>query len=215
MEAVQGIMQAIAEARLVPAVRARTQDQARRVALALIEAGFRIVEVSLTVPDAPELVEELANGAPEGVLVGVGSVTNAAQARLALGAGARFLVSPIRQLDLVRVCHQVSVPCILGALTATEIVEAHRAGADQIKVFPVGLVGGPRYLQQILGVLHGLSLMASGGVTLANFREYLAAGASTVVLGSDLLNPAWVEAGDWEAIVRRSREYLGELEGAT
>lgn len=199
------------EARLVAVVRAATTEKARLAARAVIEGGFRLVEITSTVPDAPELIEDLAHEAPAGVLVGVGSVTNAGQARLAIGAGARFVVSPIGQLDLVRVCHQVEIPCILGALTPTEIVEAHRAGADQVKVFPAGLVGGPRYLRQILGPLPGLSLMASGGLTLGNFREYLAAGASSLALQSDLMDPIWVDKGDHDAIVQRAREYVRAL----
>ena len=205
------VVRLLGEAKLVAVVRAPTKEKARRAALAVMEGGFRLVEVTFTVPDAPELIEEMAREAPDGVLVGAGSVTNVSQAKLAIGAGARFVVSPIRQLDLVRVCHQVKIPCILGALTATEIVEAHRAGADQVKVFPAGLVGGPRYLQQVLGPLPGLSLMASGGVTLANFRDYLAAGARTLALQSDLLDPAWVDQGDHHAMVQRAREYLRAL----
>jgi len=197
--------------RLVAAIRASTPSRARRVAWALIDAGIRLVEITLVVPDAPELIEDLVAELPEDVLVGAGSITNPEQARMAIGAGARFVVSPIRQLSLIGVCHGVGVPCILGAMTPTEIVDAHRAGADQIKVFPVGLVGGPRYLQQVMGPLPGLQLMASGGVNLGNFREYLGAGARTVVLGSDLMNPAWVESGDYDAITQRAREYLQAL----
>ncbi|MDO8690899.1 MAG: bifunctional 4-hydroxy-2-oxoglutarate aldolase/2-dehydro-3-deoxy-phosphogluconate aldolase [Dehalococcoidia bacterium] len=197
--------------RLVAVIRTSTLDQARQAARAVIQGGIRLVEITMNVPDAPELIEELSGQAPKGVLVGAGSVVHAEQAKMAIGAGADFVVSPIRQVNLVRICHQVGVPCILGALTATEIVEAHRAGADQVKVFPVGLVGGPRYLQQILGPLPGLHLMASGGVTLGNFREYLAAGARTLVLGSDLFNPAWIEAGDYSSITRRAREYVQAL----
>ncbi|MDO8690487.1 MAG: 2-dehydro-3-deoxyphosphogluconate aldolase, partial [Dehalococcoidia bacterium] len=157
--------------------------------------------------------EEMVGEAPGGTTIGAGSVTNVEQAKLAIGAGAGFVVSPIKQLDLVRVCHQVGVPCILGALTPTEVVEAYRAGADQVKVFPVGLVGGPRYLQQLLGPLPGLPVMASGGINLSNFREYLAAGARSLALGSDLLNPAWMEAGNHEAIIQRAQEYLRALTG--
>ncbi|MDP2936617.1 MAG: bifunctional 4-hydroxy-2-oxoglutarate aldolase/2-dehydro-3-deoxy-phosphogluconate aldolase [Dehalococcoidia bacterium] len=206
------ILEAMLDARLVAVVRAGTLAQARRAAQAVMEAGFRLVEITFTVPDAPALIEELAHTAPDGVLVGAGSVTNGDHARLAIGAGARYVVSPIRQLDLVRVCHQVGVPCILGALTATEIVDAHRAGADLVKVFPVGLVGGPRYIRQILGPLPGLSLMASGGVNLSNFQDFLEAGARCLALGSDLLNPTLVKEGDHAAMVRRAREYLRALE---
>lgn len=207
----QAILRRLEEGRLMAVVRARTQDQARQAARAVVEAGLGLVEITFTVPDAPELIEELAAQAPEGTLVGAGSVTRVEQAQLAIGAGARFVVSPIRQLDLVRVCHQVGAACILGALSPTEVVEAYRAGADQVKVFPVGLVGGPRYLQQLLGPLPGLPLMAAGGVTLENFREYLAAGARSLALGSDLLKPAWLEAGNYQAIGQRAQEYLRAL----
>lgn len=205
------ILEAMLDARLVAVVRAGTLDQARRAAQAVMEAGFRLVEITFTVPDAPGLIEELAHTAPDGVLVGAGSVTNSDQARLAIGAGARYVVSPIRQLDLVRVCHRVGAPCILGALTATEIVDAHRAGADLVKVFPVGLVGGPSYIRQLLGPLPGLSLMASGGVNLSNFQDFLEAGARCLALGSDLLNPTWVKEGDYSAMFQRAREYLRAL----
>lgn len=195
----------------VAAVRAGSLDQARRVAWAVIEAGIRVVEITFVVPDAPLLIEELVAKAPQGTIIGAGSITKAEQAKVAIGAGASFIVSPIRELELVRVCHRVRVACVLGALTPTEIVDAFRAGADQIKVFPVGLVGGPRYLQQVLGPLPGLPLMASGGVTLDNFREYMSAGATSLVLGSDMLNPAWIEAGNYESITRRAEEYLAAL----
>lgn len=208
----EGILRQIDEARLVAVVRARTAHQARQAARAIMETGWRLLEITFTVPDAPELIEEMAGEAPEGTLIGAGSVTRIDQAKLAIGAGARFVVSPIRQLDLVRACHRVGVPCILGALTPTEVVEAHRAGADLIKVFPVGLVGGPRYLQQLSGPLPGLPIMASGGIDLANFREYLEAGARSLALGSDLLKPSWLEEGDYGAVTQRAREYLRALE---
>lgn len=209
----QQVLRVMNEARLVAVVRSSTREKARLAARAVIEGGFRLVEITFTVPDAPELIEEMSREAPDGTIVGAGSVINTDQAKLAIGAGAEFVVSPIRQLDLVRVCHQAGVACVLGALTATEMVEAHRAGADQVKVFPAGLVGGPRYFQQILGPLPGLALMASGGVTLVNFRDFLAAGATTLALQSDLLKPGWVENGDREAIAERAREFLRALDG--
>jgi 2-dehydro-3-deoxyphosphogluconate aldolase/(4S)-4-hydroxy-2-oxoglutarate aldolase len=207
----KALVQAMETHRLVAVVRARTAEQALGAARAAIEGGLHLIEITFTVPDAPVVIEELSREGRADLLVGAGSVTLAEQAKIALGAGARFVVSPIKQTELLRVCHQVGAPCILGALTPTEIVEAYRAGADLVKVFPITLIGGPRFIKELLAPLPGLPLMVSGGVNLDNFQEYLAAGVRSVALGGDLIQPQAMEASDYQTIARRARQYQEAL----
>lgn len=191
---------------VVPVVRFQDGDEARRAVERLYEAGFRTFEVTLTVPDAIELVRELARR-PD-VIVGLGTVLEGADAVRGLAAGARYVVSPVLQPELVPLCREAGAACLLGALTPTEVHAAHRAGADAVKVFPSSAVGGPAHLRALRSVFPDVALVPTGGVDLDNLDAHFDAGAAFVGVGSDLVPSAALRAGDDEAVRAHARRYL-------
>lgn len=157
-----------------------------QVARALHGGGVRALEITLTTPGAVAGIAELAH-AVEGMLVGAGTVLDAAAARSVVDAGARFVVSPVLEPDVIRVCRDHNVPCIPGAFTPTEILAAWRAGAALVKLFPAAAVG-PVFVRDLLAPLPFLRIMPSGGVTLDSVGDWIRAGAAAVSLGSALLS---------------------------
>lgn len=201
---------AMRQHKLVAVVRTATAEQALAVAQAVMEGGIHLVEITMTVPGALEVLAELA--AKRRAMVGAGSVVTPAQAREAIAAGARYIVSPTRALDLLPACREGQAVSVLGALTPTEILEATDAGADLVKVFPVDALGGPTYLQALLAPLPGLKLMPSGGVNLNNLQDYLKLGVEAVALGSALMPTKLVKAGDYAGITERARQFVAAVE---
>jgi 2-dehydro-3-deoxyphosphogluconate aldolase / (4S)-4-hydroxy-2-oxoglutarate aldolase len=192
--------------RLVAEVRTASAVQALGVVDALAAAGLTTFEVSLTIPGAPEIVSHLAMR-PD-VLVGVGAVLDPRQAQEVISCGARFVASPIFAPDLVPVCRDANVVCILGALTPSEIIAAQRAGAEMVKLFPGEAFGGPSYVRAILRQLTHVSLQVSGGFTAENLGEYLTLPVRTLALGDLLVPPMLVERGTWQAITNRARAFV-------
>lgn len=209
-----GILQ---EAKLVPVVRAPTIDQARSAVFALAEGGIRIFEITLTIPDAPRLIEELCTythlakeGKPQ--LIGAGTVLTAEEALVCIEAGAQFIVSPGLDREMIALCKRRSVAVLPGALTPTEVITAHRAGADMIKIFPCSAMGGPDYLRALRGPLPDVRLLPTGGVTLGNIPDYLAAGASALGIGTDLVNIGLLEMHGPLALTARARAFVQALD---
>lgn len=190
--------------RLVAVIRADRPEDALLAARAMARAGVRGVEITFTVPDAAAIIRQAADELPPEVVVGAGTVLTHAQAAAALAAGARFLVSPVGDAWLVEMGHAAGAQVAIGGLTPTEIVAATRAGADYVKLFPGDSLGGPAYIRHLRGPLPDVSLMVTGGVTRENAAAYLAAGARSVGLGSDLAPKAMVAAGDMEALTRHA-----------
>ena len=204
------------QARLFAVVRTETPDQALGVSHALIEAGVRLIEITLTIHDAVRVIYTLAHdtaGRPD-VVIGAGSVLAVDQARAALQAGARFLVSPALRPSLVPVGQAAGVPVVLGGLTPTEALHAWEAGAAQVKVFPAGAMGGPGYVKDLLAPLPFLPLMVSGGVNAENMVAYLKAGAHSVALGSSLMPTDLVRQGDWAGLTRHAQAVVQQLDNA-
>jgi 2-dehydro-3-deoxyphosphogluconate aldolase/(4S)-4-hydroxy-2-oxoglutarate aldolase len=192
--------------RLVAIIRLDDGRQAVDAARALIRAGFKHVEVTLTVPGALDAIQELSAGAGGDVMIGAGTVTSAADARRCIERGAQFIVSPICETDIIRPCREAGVVAIPAGFTPTEIVQAWRAGAHVVKVFPAAAAGGPAFIRAVRGPLPDIPLWVSGLVQAAQAQEYLDAGAQLVGLGGDqLMPPALVKAGDWDAICRQAR----------
>ncbi len=192
--------------RLVAEVRTESAIQALGVVDALAAAGISAMEVSLTIPGAQEILTHLATR--RDVLVGVGSVLDARQATDAISCGARFVASPILATDLVPICRDANVACILGALTPTEIIQAQRAGAEMVKLFPAEALGGPMYVRALMRQLTHVSLQISGGFTAENMGEYLALPVRTLALGTLLVPRVLVERGNWQAITNRARAFV-------
>ncbi len=192
--------------RLVAEVRTPSAVQALGVVDALAAAGVSVFEVSLAIPGAPEIVSHLA-GQPD-LMVGAGAVLEPRQAKEVISCGARFVASPIFAPDLVPVCRDANVVCILGALTPSEIIAAQRAGAEMVKLFPGEAFGGPAYVRALLRQLTHVSLQVSGGFTAENLGEYLALPVRTLALGDILVPPLLVERGSWQAITNRARAFV-------
>ena len=199
---------------LVAIIRTNAQERAIRAADAMIRAGFKLVEITMTIPGALEAIKTVSDSAPADVMIGAGTVMSAANARDCIAQGAQFIVSPICETDIIRPCREAGVVAIPAGLSATEVVHAWRLGAHVVKVFPAGTVGGPAYIKALRGPLPDIPLWVSGMVAPAQAREYIAAGAQMVGLGSDQLLPArLVDAGDWDGIATHAHALLLTAKG--
>ena len=208
-------LQIIERVGLIPVLRAKSVAQGRAVVDAMIAGGVTVVEVTMTVPGAIDLLNELRKAySPRDLLLGSGTVTTAEQAQATIEAGAEFVVSPSLHPDVIRVTKtnkKVSCP---GALTPTEAITAWNAGADYVKIFPCSAVGGASYLKALLAPFPHLKLIPTGGVTLQTAESFIKAGARALGVGSDLVNLAAIDAGHPEAITETARAYLQVLADA-
>ena len=180
---------------------------------ALARGGVRTLEITMTVPGAVEVIRDVAKAVPPGVVLGAGTVLDADAARRVIDAGARFVVAPVFDLDTVRVCHERDVPVMPGCYTPTEMLQAWRAGADLIKVFPATSLG-PGYLKDIAAPLPQLKLVPTGGVTPENAGTWIKAGAVALGLGSALVDHAAVAAGDFGRIEALARLAISNVAAA-
>ncbi len=205
------LMTAMQARRLVAVIRSRTADEALATARAVGEAGVRFVEVTFSVPGAAEVIRTLAG---EGeVFVGAGTVLSEEQARTGIEAGARFIVSPSLELDLVPLCREAGVASIPAGATPTELVQALRAGADLVKIFPADCVGGPHFIRQMLGPFPDARFMVSGGVNKDNVAEYATLGVTGIVLGSAFLADVLAREGH-AGLVAKAREFVTLVDDA-
>jgi 2-dehydro-3-deoxyphosphogluconate aldolase/(4S)-4-hydroxy-2-oxoglutarate aldolase len=206
--------QTIERVGLIPVLRAKSVAQGRAVVDAMIAGGITIVEVTMTVPGAIDLLKELQKAYGSELLLGSGTVTTADQAQATIDAGAEFVVSPSLHPDVIRVTKtnkKISCP---GALTPTEVITAWNAGADYVKIFPCSAVGGASYLKSLLAPFPHLKLIPTGGVALQTAESFIKAGARALGVGSDLVNLAAIDAGHAENITETARAYLKVLADA-
>ncbi|MFZ0745890.1 MAG: bifunctional 4-hydroxy-2-oxoglutarate aldolase/2-dehydro-3-deoxy-phosphogluconate aldolase [Terracidiphilus sp.] len=196
---------------LIPVLRARSNQQAHAVVQAMLAGGVTVVEVTMTVPGAVDLIRELKREYP-GLLLGSGTVTTPEEAEATIAAGAEFVVSPSFHPEVVTRTHQLGKLSIPGALTPTEVVTAWRAGADYVKIFPCSAVGGASYLKSLLAPFPHLKLIPTGGVTLQTAESFFRAGACALGVGSDLVNLSAIDDGLPETITETARAYLRVLE---
>ncbi len=192
---------------LVPVLRAGSENAALALALAIAEAGVDVLEVTMTIPHAIRVMERLTKEHP-GILVGAGTVLDAQTAQRCIDHGAQFVVSPALHVGTVALCNKLEVAVFPGGLTPTEIVAAHQAGADAVKVFPADSMGGPKYLRSIKAPLPHIELIPTGGVSLATAREFLDAGAVALGVGADLVDTRAIAAGRPESVTEKARTYL-------
>ncbi len=200
--------------KIVGVIRTRTADDALNVVKALISGGFRAVEVPMTVPDILNVLKELVRVAPEGVMVGAGTVMTAADARACIEAGCQFIVAPSAEMEIIRPCREAGVVAIPGAATPTEIAACWRAGAHVVKVFPAATLGGPDYVRAVRGPFPHIPLWVSGMVTSAQSQNYLRAGAQLVGLTNELMPQPLMDAKDWDGIREHARACLATAKGA-
>jgi 2-dehydro-3-deoxyphosphogluconate aldolase / (4S)-4-hydroxy-2-oxoglutarate aldolase len=204
------VLGAILQTKVVAVIRMKDAARLADVAAALGRGGVRALEITMTVPGAVEIIREMARTNAPGRLVGAGTVLDAGTATDVIAAGADFVVSPITDMATVQACREADVLVAPGAFTPTEIVTAWRAGADIVKVFPATSLG-PQFFRDLRGPLPRVRLMPTGGVTVENAREFLAAGAAAVGLGTALVDAKAVEAGDWAALEERARRLVASL----
>jgi len=210
----QQVRERIVEIGVVPVVRASSAWEARMAADAVCEGGIPIVEITMTVPGAVEVIRELAKNSPADVLVGAGTVLNAEVARRCLDAGAQFLVSPGLNLQVIHLAVAEGKLMMAGALTPTEVITAWEAGSDLVKVFPCGQLGGAKYIKALRGPLPQVPLVPTGGVNLHTAAEFIEAGAAALGVGGELVRSDALRAGKPEVIVENARKFLAVVKEA-
>jgi 2-dehydro-3-deoxyphosphogluconate aldolase/(4S)-4-hydroxy-2-oxoglutarate aldolase len=192
---------------IVAIIRAESPDLLVDVAEALAAGGVEVMEVTFTIPRATDVLERVAAKLGNRILLGAGTVLDAETARIAILAGAEFIVAPNVNLSVIELCRRYSKPVMPGALTPTEVVTAWQAGADIVKIFPSDITG-PRYLKALHGPLPHVRLMPTGGVNLETATEFLKAGACALGIGTSLVDPKAVAAGDLKKIESLARQYV-------
>jgi len=192
---------------LVPVLRAESVDKALALAEAIAGGGVTVLEITMTVPGAIQVMRKLAETRPD-ILIGAGTVLDPETARMCILEGAQFVVSPALNLKTIEMCHRYSIAALPGALTPTEIVTAWQAGADVVKVFPANSMGGASYLKSIKAPLPQVELIPTGGVSLATAEDFLKAGAFALGVGADLVDPKAAP----ETITDNARKYLAVVQ---
>jgi len=207
------ITAAIERLGVVAVIRLQDPTRLRAVVDALAAGGIRALEVTMTVPGAIELIAEIAPTLPADFLIGAGTVLDAETARRAIEAGAQFVVSPIFRPAVVDEAHRLGRPAMPGCFSPTEIQQAWEAGADIVKVFPATSLG-PAFFRDVRGPLPHLKLMPTGGVSIENADEWIRAGAVAVGVGSALLDPRAIAAGEYSSITEKAKRILANVQDA-
>jgi 2-dehydro-3-deoxyphosphogluconate aldolase / (4S)-4-hydroxy-2-oxoglutarate aldolase len=205
---IDDVIRRIGEIGIVPVVRAATVDEATRAVEAIRAGDIPVVEITMTVPNAVSAIREVAQQYAGRILIGAGTVTTAQQAELCIRAGAEFLVSPGLAAPVLSVAHACGKLAIPGALTPTELMNAHDHGARLVKIFPCGNVGGAKYLRSLRAPFPNAALIPTGGVNAANAADFIAAGAFALGVGADLVDPAALREGNLEKITSAAQELV-------
>ena len=200
-------LQRVLSTKIVAILRAPSADQLASVARALYAGGVDVIEVTFTTPNAESVLKEVKQELGNRILLGAGTILDPETARVAILAGAEFLVSPTVNLDVIRLAHRYDKLMMTGAYTPTEVVTAWEAGADIIKLFPAEIGGAP-YLKALRGPLPQVRFLPTGGVNLETLPNFFAAGACAVGLGSQLVDAAALQRGDFAAIEATARQYV-------
>ncbi len=198
----------IEELGLVPVIRAASADEAMRAIDAIKEGGISVLEITMTVPGAVGVIEEVVKRYGSEATVGAGTVLDPETARICILAGAQFVVSPALNVDTIAICRRYGVPIIPGALTPTEVVTAWTAGADFVKIFPAGSVGGASYIKNLKGPLPQIKIIPTGGVSLKTAADFIKAGASALGVGTDLVDVKAIRAGEAHVITERAKQFI-------
>ncbi|MGW8250936.1 MAG: bifunctional 4-hydroxy-2-oxoglutarate aldolase/2-dehydro-3-deoxy-phosphogluconate aldolase [Anaerolineales bacterium] len=207
------IVAKVEELGLLAVIRGPSADLTVKMVEALVAGGVLGIEITYSTPDAEGVVRSLANKFGDSILLGMGTVTEPDQVERAKAAGARYLVSPVCDPDLVRAMVASGLPVMAGCLTPTEIFQTYRLGADVIKIFP-GSLAGPSYIKAVHGPLPEIPMMPTGGVSADNVKDWFAAGAIAVGAGSNLCPPALAKAGKFDEISRISAEFVQVIRDA-
>ena len=204
----------IREVGLVPIVRAPSPEDAFRAAEAIISGGIGIAEITMTVPNAIRVMERVAERYGDKVLLGAGTILDSESCRAALLAGAEFIVTPSLDVRVIEMARRYSKPCFPGALTPTEVLTAWQAGADMVKIFPAGPVGGPKYIKALKGPFPQIDFIPTGGVNLETTPEFIKAGAAAVAVGGELVDLKALREDKLEVITSNARRFLDAVRSA-
>ena len=205
------ILSFITEIGIVPVVRTASAEGALRSIDAIYEGGIRAAEITMTVPGAIRALEKCADAFGDRLVLGAGTVLDPETARACMLAGAEFFVSPSLKLSTIEMAKRYSKVVMPGALTPTEVLAAWEAGADIVKVFPCGNVGGPKYIKALRAPFPHIEMIPTGGVNLETAGEFLKAGACAVAVGGELVDAKSVKEGKFDVIAERARQYLAVI----
>ena len=206
--------QTLEQVGLIPVLRASSIEAGHALVEAMMAGGVTVVEVTMTVPNALTLLRDLKQKHGDRLLLGSGTVTDAAQAEATIEAGAEFVVSPSLHPEVIAATKKLGKVSIPGALTPTEVITAWRAGADYVKVFPCSAMGGASYLKSLRAPFPELKLIPTGGVTLQTAADFLKAGARALGVGTDLVNAAAIAEGKPGIVTNAARAYLEVIRAA-
>jgi 2-dehydro-3-deoxyphosphogluconate aldolase/(4S)-4-hydroxy-2-oxoglutarate aldolase len=210
----QDVLKSIEEVGVVPVVRASSAEEAMQVIEAIRAGGVPVLEITMTVPRAVRVIEQVADRYGDEVVVGAGTVLDAETARACILAGATFVVSPALNLATIEMCRRYSVVVTPGALTPTEVVTAWASGADAVKIFPCSAMGGAKYLKSLKAPLPQVEMIPTGGVSLATAAEFIQAGAFALGVGADLVNTKAIREGQPEKVTEAARAYVAAVRDA-
>src|SRR5262245_7924528 len=208
------VRQQIIDIGIVPVLRVSSPKLAIAAAEAVLAGGIPIVEVTMTIPKAVDVIRELVMSMSSNVIVGAGTVLDAQAAQQCLDSGAEFLVSPVFDLETIKLANSAGKLMMAGALTPTEIVNAWSRGSDFVKVFPCGNVGGPKYIKALRGPLPHIPLIPTGGVSLDTAAAFINAGASALGVGSELISESELKAGNSMHITRTAERFAAIVQEA-
>jgi 2-dehydro-3-deoxyphosphogluconate aldolase/(4S)-4-hydroxy-2-oxoglutarate aldolase len=209
----RALVEQVERSGIVAIIRMKDPGKVRAVFDAIGEGGVRVIEVTMTVPGAIELIRQLAASLPDGFVLGAGTVLDAETARRVIDAGARFVVSPVFRRDVIAACHAHDAAAMPGCFTPTEILDAWDMGADIVKVFPATALG-PTFIKDVRGPLPQVKLMPTGGVTLDNAGDWIRAGAVAVGVGTALLDTAAIAGGNYAALRANAAKIVAGVRAA-
>jgi 2-dehydro-3-deoxyphosphogluconate aldolase/(4S)-4-hydroxy-2-oxoglutarate aldolase len=201
------VLKTLKEIGLVPVLRAESVEKALAVAEAIAAGGVTVLEITMTVPGAIQVMRQLAEKRPD-ILIGAGTVLDPETARICILEGAKYVVSPALNLKTIEMCHRYSIAALPGALTPTEVVTAWEAGADVVKIFPASAMGGAKYLASLKAPLPQVEMIPTGGVSQTTAMEFLEAGAFALGVGADLVNTKALAEGKPEIVTESAKKYL-------
>jgi 2-dehydro-3-deoxyphosphogluconate aldolase/(4S)-4-hydroxy-2-oxoglutarate aldolase len=208
------VIERISEIKIIPVVRASSVDEAKQAVEAISEGGIPIVEITMTVPDAINVIQQVVKKYEKDVLTGAGTVLNSAQAKACIDAGAEFLVSPGLSVPVLSTALAMKKLAIPGILTPTELMTASENGVTMVKVFPCGNVGGPKYIKSLRGPFPNIRMIPTGGVNAQNAADYMNAGAFAVGVGADLVDVSALRAGRTDKVTAAARELVQAVQDA-
>ena len=198
----------------VPIIRTDKPESAVQVAGAIRDGGAPLLEITMTVPGALNIIKEIVDAFGNTVMVGAGTILDCETARMAILAGADFIVAPALDDATIRLCRRYAKIVMPGALTPTEILRAWELGADFVKVFPADALGGPSYIKAVKAPLPQVDLVPTGGVDIDTAAEFIRAGAAAVGVGSALVEKKIIAAGDWSRLTQKTEEFLQTVTAA-